>query len=154
MSDLPPVEVAVEKQPDTLTTYQKHQATLRTIEECVAELADPLITASRIRGWIWQGLGGKRLPTYRRQGDGRTVCVIPREVFAFLTNGRRHAATRKATGRINLTFTPEQADVLRSLATALAKKLGTTEVCVKDAVTIATTNELIRLKTFGERINA
>jgi hypothetical protein len=120
--------------------------------EASAEARDQCIDISLLRSWIYQGIGGVHLKTYRAPGDAKRVYVDLDEILTFRKKVRRSVSMRNSQtgkGRTTLSLDDDQAPMLRDLAARYARRLGLPTVSLRDALLMAVQNELRRLPAVG-----
>ena len=116
----------------------RRMMTLRDVEDS-PEGKEEGLTVQLLRAWIYQGKGGKKLPTFRRPGEGTTVYVDLDQALRFRSRLRSvlGRGTKQPGGRCSVHLSPERAQGAHCLADLIAKRLGIPEITVTDAIWLA-----------------
>lgn len=121
---------------------------LSTMREAAIALAEHGITFEQIRQWVYKGVAGTKLSTYRTPGRADATLVDLGEVLGFhrrLREGRLRGPCQKRTKRITLNIPDDRGQAFHDLAQAYARRLGIPSVTVMDAVWMAVQQELRRV---------
>lgn len=110
------------------------------------------VSVHTLRGWIYQGKGGRKLPTFRAQGDPHTVRVSRASVHAFKDS--RTGKTRATNlGRMTISLDRDSAADCRELTRLVSQRIGVHLSCteaMRSVIQNALRLEVLRAEQAGE----